>query len=412
MQELLLHFLWRFQYFTKSNLHTTDGSSVQILTPGIYNTDAGPDFRETRILLDTVEWVGHTEIHLKSSDWLQHGHQSDYAYNTVILHVVWQHDQAIYRPDGTPIPTLELASRTEVNLLRRYQLLLSSKEVIPCASQFTRVPAIYQLQALDQALMQRLEEKAGFVTELWHQNGQNWEETAYQLLARTMGFKVNSEPFLRLAKSLPLRILRKHNDSLFQLEAIVFGQAGFLEQSFSDEYPLALQREYRFLARKYQLENTRIQLHEWKFMRLRPANFPTIRIAQFAALLHKHPHLFALFTQMPSDMHLSDALRADTSPYWKNHFLFDKPAKSTGTFGESSITHILINTTVPLLVSYDQQRGDGQYLSQAVHLLENLPAEDNSITRGWKTLGIFPKNAFDSQASIELFNRFCSHSSK
>ncbi len=408
MHESFLHFLWRFQYFNKQNLYTVEGSQLQIVSPGIYNTHSGPDFEESRVLLDGMEWAGKTEIHLKSSDWLQHGHQTNEAYNNVILHVVWQHDQPVQRQDGTVIPTLELSPRTDVQLLHTYQSLLENLDPIPCASQIHKVPAIYIRQALDQALMQRLQEKARFIEELLHLNHLDWEETTWQVLARNLGFKVNSEPFLRLAKVLPLKILRKHGDSLLQMEALLFGQAGFLEQSFSDAYPLALQQEYAFLSRKYQLYSSRLSLHEWKFMRLRPSNFPTVRIAQLAALVHKHPHLFALFTHLQPGKALMDLCQISTSDYWQKHYSFEKTTRTTGHLGDSSIENILINTAVPLLVSYQNYRTEEGYTQHATDLLESLSPEDNTITRQWKRLQIDVRNAFDSQASIELFNRFCS----
>ncbi|MTI31031.1 DUF2851 family protein, partial [Xanthovirga aplysinae] len=290
MREQFLHFVWRYQYFEKGSLRTVHGIDVQIFQPGISNKDAGPDFAQAKIKLGNMAWHGDVEIHYKSSDWKLHGHERDAAYNKVILHVVWENDKQVYRKDGTPIPTVELKGRVSKTLISRYKKLLSNFDAIPCASQIEDVDEIFGLSTLDQALIQRLEQKANFVLELLGVNQLDWEETTYQLLAQNFGFKVNKEPFWELSRKLPLKVIIKHGDNLMQVEALLFGTAGFLNQNLKDTYFQSLKREFGFLGRKYQLFDQVMEIHQWKFLRMRPANFPTLRIAQLASFLYKNNH--------------------------------------------------------------------------------------------------------------------------
>lgn len=409
MQESFIQFLWQYQLFSKNRLCTVDGQSIGIIRPGTLNTDAGPDFSEARIVIGDVEWSGQVEIHLKTSDWLQHRHQQNAVYDTVILHVVWQHDFPVYRTNGTLIPTLCLQPYTHTDILHRYQSLIINKSVIPCESLFGQVPDLYRRQALDQAVMQRLQKKAGLVLQLLRTNHNDWEETTYQLLAQNLGMKTNASPFLRLAGAVPLKLLRKHGDSRVQMEALLFGQAGLLEGNFSDSYPAELQREYRFLCHKYQLENARMSITEWKWARLRPANFPEIRIAQLASLLFEQKSLFSSLSATDPDPEKDLLSRCAVSPYWTSHYRFDKlSGGNPAAMGDISRGNIMINTVVPLMVAYSEAKDEPHYYQEALRRLDSLPAEDNRITRQWQSLGLAAGNAFDSQGCIELFNHFCS----
>lgn len=409
MHESFLQFLWNYQLFNKHDLRTETGEPVQVIRAGTLNTNAGPDFSEARLLIDGVEWVGQVELHLRASDWLLHGHQTNRAYDAVVLHVVWQHDATVVRTDGTPIPTLALEGRTDGRLLHKYQYLVHNAQAIPCQAQFGQVPALYVRQALDAAVDRRLRKKAGVALQLLRTNRGDWEETAYQLLAQTMGTKVNAAPFLQLARALPLKLLRKHGNSLLQMEALLFGQAGLLEPAFADAYPNALQREYAFLRHKYGLEASQVSAVAWKWARLRPANFPEVRIAQLAALLHERKNLFASFLEITRTTDLPAALRVAPSAYWQRHYQFDKPsAKSQSSFGAASRENLLINAVAPLLTAYAIEKDEMNFYAEAVQLLERLPAEENRITRDWQALGLPVANAFDSQGSIELFNHCCS----
>jgi hypothetical protein len=411
MTEDFLYFLWQFQQFDKTDLKTTANEAIQVLAIGRQNHDAGPDFSQSRLLIGGIEWAGNVEMHIKASDWHQHQHTHNRAYDSVILHVVWHEDAPIARPDGSVLPTLALKPLTDSTLLSKFQNLIESPQTILCQSQFEDVPDIHKLTMLDRTVMQRLERKAEVVHELLARNNNDWEETAYQLLANNFGFKINSEPMLRLAQNLPLKILQKHRDNQTQIEAALFGQSGLLEQiENNDEYTDTLRREYAFLDSKYGLKTNQLAAHEWKYMRLRPANFPTIRLAQLASVVRQQPSLFSLFINVENTESLIKSLKIKQSEYWQGHYQLGKTAAGrVPTLGQSSIENIIINTVVPLLVAYSQHRDNRDMLDKALSLLENLPAEYNNITGQWQALGLNVKTAFDSQATIELYNNFCTH---
>lgn len=409
MNEDVISFLWKSQHFERQNLQTDTGEALQIMAVGQQNTNAGPDFTNARILIDGLEWAGNVEIHTRASDWQRHAHTRDHAYDSVVLHVVWENDAPVFRTDGTALPTLTLKSRVLPHFLPKYYALLENTDVIPCAGQFGQVPDLPKLAMLDRALMQRLERKAVFVQQLYQRNQDDWEETAYQLLAHNFGFKINAEPFLRLAQGLPFKILQKHRDNLTQIEALLLGQAGWLQnQESNDEYPVLLRREYDFLAAKYGLKPQQLNPHEWKMLRLRPANFPTVRLAQLAALVQQQPSLFSLFINVENTAELARALQAKQSSYWQTHYQIGKETNGkVAALGRTSVENILVNTVVPLLVAYSQAKDNRNLLDKALQLLENLPAEQNHITEKWNNLGLKVKSSFDSQAVIELYNGFC-----
>lgn len=407
MNEAFLHYVWQFQYFQKKSLVTTDGEELHVFQTGSYNTHAGPDFLNARIKIGTLEWNGHVELHLRSSDWLIHQHQHDALYDNVVLHVVWNHDHAIVRSDGSEIPTIELKNRVDPELIKRYRKLVESGFPIPCRNSLQEVPAITRLAAMEQALVQRLESKAWWIRELLQANKGDWEETAYQVLAKNFGFKVNSDPFLKLAQATPYKIIRKHTDNLLQVEALLFGQAGMLGVNSNEAYVRSLYQEYQFLSHKYSFESPAVTLPEWRFLRLRPANFPTLRLAQFAAILHQQPGIFSKLIETKDAHQIKKWLHSKTSPYWQEHYRFGKKSKSVSEIGEASVTNVMINSVAPLLVAYGKALDNEWYIEQALTLLQNVSAEENKITRAWKELGIECSSAFDSQALIELFNNSC-----
>jgi hypothetical protein len=409
VSESFIYFLWQYQYFDHSSLTSTDGESIQVIHPGFRNANAGPDFTNSRLLINDIEWFGTVEIHIKAGDWLAHRHQHDRSYDNVILHLVWEADKLIYRTDGSVIPTLELQSRTADNLLYRYQALTDSTDTIPCAGNWASVHSLKIVSMLDKALLQRLERKAATVQLIFEATTLDWEETAYQLLAINLGFKINAEPMAQLSRALPLKILHKHRNSLLQVEAMLFGTAGLLaELSEADEYTEQLQREYRFLAAKYGLVDKQLPTHIWKWGRLRPANFPTLRIAQLAKLITVTPSLFSLFADSLGVEQLTRELQVTPSPYWQHHYRFGKTTlKAAPTLGQSSANSILVNTVVPVLAAYAHHRALPGYIDRAIAFLEQLPPETNHITDVWQQIGLAMKSAFDSQAAIELYNEFC-----
>ena len=413
MSEFFLHFLYQFQYFDKTNLQSTDNERIEVLKVGRMNTDSGADFQDARLLIGKVEWAGSVEIHVKSSDWNLHEHQSDAAYQNVILHLVWEDDKPVFRKDGTKIPTLTLKERTDKNLLKKYQALMDSKTEIPCQNQFMEVDNIQKMMMLDKVLMKRLQDKSLIISESLIENTSDWEETAYQILAKNFGFKLNAEPFLQLAKNLPLKILQKHRGNLQQIEALIFGVAGFLQNSEDDpkhwdEYRLSLRKEFQFLQVKYQLQNHILGQHEWKYLRLRPANFPTVRLAQFAKFIQENANLFSVLIHLEDVKNFGKTLKVKQSEYWINHYVFGKTSEgNVPALGDASVENIVINTVVSLLVAYANHKDHREYLEKAVRLLEEMPSEENKITKHWQSMGLSIKTAFDSQASIEWYNHFC-----
>jgi hypothetical protein len=408
MNESFLHYIWQLQYFDKKDLKTTDGEAIMIVSPGKGNTNAGPDFLTAKIRIGNIDWAGSVEIHTNASAWKSHGHQGDPAYDNVILHVVWQNDTPALRADGTRIPTLELQMRVDLGLIREYTKLVNNPSSIPCEKSLGGVDGITKISMLDRALMQRLENKASNVLQLFHQAGKDWEEVAFQLTARNFGFKINNEPFFALTQSVSRKTLLKHGDNLTQIEALLFGQSGFLDYSIKDDYLKLLQREYHVLAAKYDLEKEKIKPTLWKFMRLRPANFPTLRIAQFSALIHKNKNLFAAIAEARHLTDIKSLFDISTSDYWHRHYRFGRStARSIATLGEDSVDNIVINTVAPLLVAYGKYRDDQLFTDRAVEFLHKTPSETNKIVKTWKSLNIESHSAFDSQALIELNNNFC-----
>jgi len=406
--ESFLHYLWQFQYFDKKALCTAEGEPLQIFHPGHKNTHAGPDFFNARIKIGATEWVGNVEIHIQAGGWMEHQHHHDPAYENVVLHVVWNNDKPVVRIDGSLLPALELKARVDHKLLYDFRQLMHTPGAIACAPQLPGVHDLVKISMLDRALMHRLEAKTVLIADLLKRNRNDWEETCYQWLARNFGFKVNMEPFQQLARALPYRLLLKHGDHLEQVEALLFGQAGFLEDDERDDYFVLLKREHDLLRHKYQLWGKQMQKAQWKFMRLRPANFPTLRIAQWAALIQQRPHLFAGLIKAETAKELTALFSVPQSAYWQSHYQFFKPARETvGNIGEASVGNIIINTVAPLLVAYGKSKDENLYVDRAVAILQQVHAEANHIIDQWKAVGMVCKTAFDSQALVELYNNFC-----
>ncbi len=406
MQESFLHYLWQYQYFNKELLATTHGEHVQVLHVGQHNTDAGPDFSQARIVIGGIEWIGHVEIHYQSSQWFDHHHDSDQAYDNVILHVVWEDDAVVKREDGTIIPTISLKGRVDQTLITRYRSLVESAFTIPCSNSFLQVPEITRLTTLDQVLVERLQQKSEIVLSILNMTQNNWEETSYRMLCKNFGFKVNEEPFVLLAQSLPYKIVLKHADQPIQVEALLFGQAGFLLLTKGDAYYQLLRREYKILQQKYSLEP--LHYSQWRFLRLRPANFPTVRISQLASLLVQHQNIFSKILSITDHAVLCRMFSNTSSSYWQEHYHFRKKSKSKiATIGKNSIHSIIINSIVPLLAAYSSRTDNYLYMERAIDFLQKTPVENNTIVRQWKELGWTGKSAFDSQALIGLYNQYC-----
>lgn len=406
--EDFLHYVWKFRLFDKTNLKTVDGEDIEIFSAGMHNTHSGPDFHNARIRIGDTTWAGNVEVHVPSSDWRKHNHTNDHAYNNVILHVVYRDDEPVILPDGRRLPTLELENRIPPDLYNRFHsLVYGNQTIIPCEGSMGHVDDMTIRTWLTRVLIERLEKRAETVIKALNNNRGDWEETFYQFLAANFGFKTNALPFELLAKSLPQNILAKHKNNPMQIEALIFGQAGFLEGDMIDDYPKKLKEEYNFLCKKYSL--TPIDNHLWKFMRMRPQNFPTIRLAQFAALIVRSNHLFSKILDIREVKSMRDLFtEIHVNPYWEDHYRFDVPSKpSPKNLGASSIDVLLLNTLAVFLFSYGRHLQLEYYTSRSLKLLENLPAEENNIIADFGVLGVKAKNAFESQAILELKNNYC-----
>lgn len=408
MNEAFLHHLWKNKITGPAALVTVSGLPLQIIYPGEHNTDEGPDFFNSRVVIDGTTWAGNVEVHLKSSDWNKHGHQNNPAYNNVILHVVYQHDLDVFKCNGMELPTFVLKNAGV--LFDRYSKLVSYKYPVPCNDLIHAVHPFVISDWITSLASERLQQKTGKIFEILQTNKNHWEETFYQLIARNFGFKTNAEPFERLARSLPLMVLAKNRQSLFQTEALLFGQAGLLANSFdhtfSDAYYLQLKKEYNYLRHKLDLKP--IDGYNWKFLRLHPVNFPTVRIAQFASLIFQSSSLFSKVIECEKIEQVRELFDIEPSGYWTDHYLFGKPSPMRHkVFGNESFNNVLINTIVPLLFAYSTLSGNEYLKDRALLFLEQTPAEDNSKIKQWVKLQIKPTNAFESQALLQLFNEWC-----
>jgi hypothetical protein len=405
MKESILHYVWQNKLFTAHDLKTIDGERVEIVDVGKFNTDAGPDFFNAKIKIGDTLWAGNVEIHTRSTDWKKHNHQVDKVYDSVILHVVAEVDDEVYRVDGEKIPQLKLTYPAQIET--NYERLINEQKWIPCADKIGMVPGIFIQSWKNALLTERLEQKMNAIERLLADNNQHWEEAFYITLARNFGFGMNNQAFESLAKSLPMSVLGKHKDSLFQLEALLFGQSGLLEKNdATDEYFRELKQEYHFLKAKFELQP--IDGSQWKLLRLRPDNFPYIRIAQFAALVHSSTKLFSKMVENPNIDYLQQLFLCEPTDYWKTHYLFSTASPSkTKKLGSQSINTILINTVVPFLFCYASQKGSEDLKESALQILEKMPSERNAIVTGWQNVGVDSVSAYDSQALIQLKKQYC-----
>jgi len=404
MNETLFQFIWQYSLYQPIGLHTADGEPLTVIHCGRLNRDAGPDFSEAKIKIGSTILVGNVELHIRSSDWLRHGHQHDNAYQNLVLHVVYENDIENV-VDNTPV--LVLKDHISQHVIDRSAALLHTTNKLPCAQQHTQVRDITKESWLNRLLAERWEHKLADWNILLENSAEDWRNLLYWRMAANFGFKINATPFLMLAQSLPLNIPTKHKDNLMQIEALFFGQAGMLDDDFVDDYPRQLQREYDYLKKKYKLKP--IAKHLWKFLRMRPANFPTIRIAQFAALVYKSIHLFSQIIEMRSVKEIEPLLDITASEYWDTHFQFDvaQEKATPKSLGKTSVQNIVINTIAPIQFLYAARQDTYKLQERALQLLEDVPAEENNITRIWADNSWKPANAAQSQALLQLYNGYC-----
>ena len=402
--EQLLHYVWKHKIFSLKELKTTTGQQVEVIDTGLANTDAGPDFFNAKLKLDGVLWIGNIEIHERSSDWFKHGHHADTGYNSVILHIASEIDTEISRSNGERIPQIQLicpeAVRTNYKELLETDSYPPCYRIIPSLSPFTAHSWMSALQ------MERFEQKATLLNERLKRCQGNWEDAFFITLARNFGFGLNGDAFETWAHQLPFRAVDKHRNDLFQIEAIFFGQAGILEDSNGDGYYLRLKKEYIYLQHKFELIPMNTSL--WRFLRLRPTNFPHIRIAQLACLYHRAYGLLSRIMETETLQGVRDILKGGTSEYWLTHYTFGGSSPSRPkALSNTSLDLLIINTVVTFLYAYGLHKGNRVLCARAGSFLEELKAENNYITRMWEQCGMKASNAADSQALIQLKKEYC-----
>ncbi len=406
MQEDLFQYIWKMKLFDTNNLTTTDGESILLHQVGLHNVNAGPDFLNAKIKIGNTLWAGNVELHIKSSDWLLHKHQNDPSFQNIILHVVYTDDKPLFYADGKPIKTLVLKDHISNEVIEKYQSFKQNNTKIACEKSIATVPKPFIHTYLERLIVNRLEHKSQHIEKLLAENQHNWEQSFYLQLAANFGFKVNQVPFEMLARNTPLGIIAKHKGNIHQIEALLFGQAGFLNDTFTESYPLMLQNEYAYLKKKFQLNG--IDKHLWKLSRMRPVNFPTIRMAQFAGLIHQSSHLFSKVIASQNPDELIKLFKVTASPFWDTHYTFDAAANQLKkNIGKAAIENLIINTIVPFIFVYGKHYGNEEKCELAIQLLEKLSPEKNTITELWTLAGVKPDNALQSQALIELKNNHC-----
>ena len=407
MKEDLLQYIWKFQYYNSNELLSTNGDGIQVIHPGSHNTNQGPDFTQAKIKINNTLWAGNVELHINSSHWNLHGHSADNNFNNIILHVVWNHDIEIKDANGNNLPTLELQSRVSKLLLEKYQQLMDVARFIPCEKQVYQVNELTLSSWKQRLVAERLITRAQNILSILKETNYHWEETFWWLIAANFGLKVNSEIFQKIAKTLAVSVLGKHKNSIIQIEALLFGQAGLLNKEFIEKYPAMLRKEYQFYQKKYKLDPVDGELY---FLRMRPANFPTIRLAQLAMLIHESEHLFSKIKETDSIAKVKKMFTVVANDYWHYHYIFDEESDyKIKTLGKQMVDNIIINTIVPIMFSYGLHHGEEHFKDKAIKWLEEVAPEKNVITKGFENLGLSNKNAFDSQAFIQLKNEYCNY---
>ncbi len=405
MNEKFLHYIWQNGFFEQENLKTNQNNRLLIRYKGLPNTDAGPDFLNAQILIDDILWAGHVEIHKYASDWYAHGHEKDPAYDNVILHVVYEDNMPVYNSHNQQIPTFELSKYIDKKVLKTYRKLFETKSFLPCKQAADKIDPFTLTNFKYRLFIERLEEKYQNIKSILSETRNDWHQIFYQTLLKYTGGPVNKEAFEWLGQLLPHKIFIKYKDDLFKLEALLFGVAGLLNDDKNDDYYRTLQKEYLYLKNKHRLNE--LPAGSVKFHRLRPPNFPTVRLAQFARLYHQTGHLFEKLLDIKSIDQANEILQVTASSYWDTHYNFDKTTKAKKkTTGKAFVNLILINVVIPLKFAYQQHLGDYDN-DTLIDLMENLPAEQNKIVRIYKDMGLPVENALDSQAYLQLHHNYC-----
>lgn len=401
MNERLLQYIWQFRHYNAHSLSTLEGEPLVIVHPGEWNSNQGPDFLSARIIIGETTWAGTIELHIRSSDWKKHQHDKDQQYNNVILHVVWEHDAELH----LPFPTLILQDKVSKHLLKRYDELMKNPGFIPCERNLPLNDTLTWQKSKERLMIERLESRAGQIFESLEQNRYHWEESFWWLIAGNFGLPVNRSSFESIARSLPLSMISRHRNQVIQLEALLLGQAGLLAFDFEEDYPFLLKKEYAFLKKKHRLSVVAEPVH---FLRMRPSNFPTIRLAQLAMLIHQSEHLFSRIRECSQLTDVKDLFDITANDYWHYHYRLDEPtAFRPKHLGMQMISNILINTVIPMVFAYGLHQDDQSLKERALDWLSQMPAETNAVSKGFRKLELPVKNAFDSQACIQLKKAYC-----
>ena len=406
MKEDFLHYIWKHQLVATKELKTTQKENIIIKSAGNENYHAGPDFFNAQLQIGKQLWAGNVEIHIKASDWYVHGHEKDKHYDTVILHVVWEHDVEVYRKDNSSIPTLQLKEYVDKNILNKYQQLFATPQKwINCEKEIASVDIFLINSWLERLYIERLEQKSILIQELLHASKNDWEAVLFTMLSKNFGLKVNGDAFLKLASTIDFSIIRKERHRLESMEALFFGQAGLLNETIEDAYYQQLQKEYHYLQKKYTLKsNKEVQM---LFFRLRPNNFPTIRIAQLAALVHQQQNLFSKIMATKKVIDFYTLFEIAISPYWKTHYTFTSVSKKyPKKLSTSFIDLTLINTVIPLQFMYLKHIHTLDEEALIAHI-KQLKPERNAIIDTFKKLQIKVDDALQSQALLQLKNKYC-----
>lgn len=405
MKEDFLHHVWQHKKFAVTQLQTTTGESIQILHSGQYLQLAGPDFFNAQIIIGNQKWAGNIEIHLKSSDWYLHNHEKDANYDSVILHVVWEHDTPIFRRDNLEIPTLELRNYVALTDVHKYQSLITQKSWIYCENDIQKVDDFIFKNWQERLYFDRLERKSEEIKQLLKESNNDWEAVLFCLLAKNFGLNTNGALFLNMAKSIPFSVIRKASFAIENLETLFFGQANMLESSFQDCYPNKLQNDYNYLCHKYTISKSVFDKVE--FFKHRPDNFPTIRLAQLAALYHKEHNLFSKIVNVSSISEIYTLFQIEVSDYWETHYNFDKKSVAKKKkMSHAFIDLIVMNTILPIRFAYEQSLHK-EYSQEILELITALPPEKNIIIDKFASIGILAENAFQSQSLLQLKKEYC-----
>lgn len=400
LREDLLQYIWQHQYLHRSELTTTSGERVQVLHPGTLNRNQGPDFLQARIQIGNATWAGAVELHIKSSDWIRHGHSHDPNYEPVVLHVVWEMDVVVNN-----IPVIELRGRVSASLMERYATLMHQEQFIPCENLFQPLPDLNWIAWRERLLTERLlrrKEELDRVLEKYHYN---WEELCWQLLARNFGMRLNADAFEAVAATLPVAWVNRYRSHPLRLEALLLGQAGLLEGPFSELYPRQLQKEYRHLARALGLQPVSIRCVH---LRMRPVNFPAVRLAQLARVMNRSTGLFAQLRDASTIDQVKQLVQVQATPYWDTHYRVGEPARpQVKKVGDMLANNVVINTAVPLLFAYAQYLQDAGLAEKALSWMEQIDAEPNQVVAQFRELGFPGRTAADSQALLELKKQYC-----